>query len=240
MKRYTILLFICILFLAFSIVVFADFLGDPFNGNELQNPNWIWQNEPDVWDVGKTTEGWLHIVPKVNQNLWTSDTTVRLFQETNLEQFDIETHIVMDYADSCIVGGLVALGPTENDWVTIKFWGRAADAILQWQHKGRDVGQVPDSTQPAGRVEAYLRMAKDGNTYMGWWKKEEGDDWIEMKPDATIALTSPIQMGVYAGICAGAGEGIIEYEYFKDLINPYTVKPDAKLSGIWGKVKSSY
>jgi len=242
MKRESVasLVFVCAFLMVFSAPLLAASLGDPFDGKSLKNPNWQWQSEPDVWDVGETTSGWLHFVPKVNQNLWQSDTTIRLFQEATLDQFDVETHLVMDYAGDCIVGGLVALGPTENDWTTIKFWGRAADAILQWQHKERDVGQVPASNQPAGRVEAYLRMAKDGDNYMGWWKKEEGDDWIEMKPDATIALTPPIQIGIYGGICAGAGSGTIEYEYFKDLVNPYAVEPDAKLSGTWGQVKSRY
>lgn len=230
----------CVLIVNFSGMASANSLGDPFDGTDLKNPDWQWQSEPDVWDIGKTEAGWLHFVPKVNQNLWQSDTTIRLFQETNLDQFDVETHMVMDYAGDCIVGGLVALGPTENDWTTIKFWGRAADAILQWQHKGRDAGQVPGSNQPAGRVEVYIRMARDGDTYKGWWKKEEGDDWIAMAPDATIALTPPIQIGVYGGICAGAGSGTIKYEYFRDLVNPYAVEPDAKLSGTWGQVKSSY
>ncbi len=241
MKRcMALLLFACVVLVASPIAFSADSLGDPFDGNSLKNPDWVWQGEPDEWDVGETTEGWLHFIPKVNQNLWQSDTTMRLFQETTLDQFDVETHVVVDYAGDCMVAGLVALSPVENDWTTIKFWGRAADAILQWQHKGRDAGQVPGSNQPAGRVEVYIRMAKDGDNYKGWWKKEEGDDWIAMAPDATIALTPPIQIGIYGGVCAGAGSATVEYEYFRDLVNPYAVEPDAKLSGTWGQVKSSY
>jgi hypothetical protein len=237
----TFLFFVCVFLVAFSGSLFADSLGDPFDGKGLQNPNWVWQSEPDVWDVGTTTEGWLHFVPKINQNLWSADTTIRLYQETSEEQFEVETHVVMDYAGDCIVAGLVALSPVENNWTTLKFWGRAGDAILQWQHKSQEiVANVPGSTQPAGRVEAYLRMEKDGDNYLGWWKKAEGDDWIEIKPDAPFALTPPIQIGVFGGICAAAGSGTIEYEYFSDLVNPFAVEPDAKLSATWGQVKSKY
>jgi hypothetical protein len=237
---------IYLLFIYLSIVVsiglvLADSLGDPFDGNDLKNPKWEWQDEPDEWDIGKTTEGWLHIVPNTDQNLWASDTSIRLYQETTLDKFDIETHAVIDYQATCVVGGLVVLGPTEDNWTTLKFWGRADDAILQWQHKQQEVvGNVPNSSQPAGRVEAYLRMAKDGDNYMGWWKKEEQDDWIEIKPDAPITLTPPIQVGVFAGICTNSGEAIIEYEYFKDNINPFPVEPTGKLSTTWGQVKSNY
>ncbi len=237
----TLLLFVCVILMTPFSSFSADSLGDPFDGKGLKNPNWQWQSEPDVWNVGETTDGWLHFVPKVNQNLWQSDTTIRLFQETNLDQFDVETHVVMDYAGGCMVAGLVALSPVENNWTTLKFWGRAGDAILQWQHKANEVvGNVPGSTQPAGRVEVYLRLAKDGDNYLGWWKKEEGDDWIEIKPDAPFALTPPIQIGIYGGICAAAGEATIEYEYFRDLVNPFAVEPDAKLSATWGRIKSLY
>lgn len=242
MKRKCVffLALVCILLLAFTSSIFAaDSLGDPFDGKSLKNPNWEWQSEPDEWDVGETTEGWLHFVPALNQNLWQSDTTIRLYQETNLEKFDVETHVVVDYQSSGIVAGLVALSPTDNNWTTLKFWGRAADTILQWQHKAQEVvGNVPGVTQPAGRVEVYLRMVKDGDNYMGWWKKEEGDDWIEIKPDAPIVLTPPIQIGIYGGICAADGEATMEYEYFRDLLNPYAVEPDAKLSATWGQIKS--
>lgn len=231
---------VCLLLVTFTGSVVAS-LGDPFDGNKLQNPDWVWQNEPDVWDVGGTTNGWLHFIPKVNQNLWSSDTTMRLYQEITMDQFDVETHIVIDYQSDCIVGGLVVLSPTDNDWTTLKFWGRAADAIIQWQHKQRDAGQVPGSTQPAGRIEAYLRMAKDGDNYMGWWKAAEGDSWIEVKPDANIALTPPLQIGIFGGICTGAGEATIEYEYFRDLIDPVSsVEPAEKVSATWGQVKSDY
>jgi hypothetical protein len=241
MKRHFLAfsLFVCFLTLAFALTSFAVSLGDPFDGNSLQNPNWQWQNEPDEWDVGVTKAGWLHFVPKVNQNLWASDTTTRLYQEFDGD-FDVETHIVLEYQGGCVVCGIVALSPVEDNWTTLKFWGRAGDAIIQWQHKQSEVvGNVPDSSQPAGTVEAFFRMAKQGNNYLGWWKKAEGDDWIEIKPDAPMDLTPPIQVGIFGGICADTGEATVEYEYFKDLVEPITsVKPDTKLSTTWGQIKS--
>ncbi len=141
-----------------------------------------------------------------------------------------------------MVAGIVAYSPTEDDWTTLKFWGRAGDAIIQWQHKQNEVvGNVAGSAQPAGVVDVYLRMAKDGDNYMGWWKLAEGDDWIEVKPDAPFALTPPIQLGLFGGVCAGAGEAVVEYEYFKDLIDPVSsVEAAAKMSVTWGQIKLSY
>ena len=233
-----IIAFIAIVSVGVTAPAFAGSLGDPFDGTSLKNPDWQWQNEPDEWDVGKTNDGWLHFVPKINQNLWSSDTSTRLYQETTLDQFDVETHIVIDYKGDCVVGGIVALSPADNNWTTLKFWGRAGDAILQWQHKAAEVvPNVPSSSQPSGRVEAYLRMAKDGENYMGWWKKQEGDDWIEIKPDAPLKMTPPIQIGIYGGICAGAGQATVEYEYFKDLLNPFAIDPNAKLATTWARAK---
>ena len=125
----------------------AKSLGDPFDGNKLQNPEWKWKDrnkdegtEPEKWDVGKTKEGWLHIDAAPNRNLWNADTTNRLYQEHSGD-FDVETHVYMDYATESIVSGLVALSESTKgkggkpEWVTMKFWGRGGDAILQFQIK---------------------------------------------------------------------------------------------------------
>lgn len=242
MERHfvTLSLFTCFLLIAFTSSVPAS-LGDPFDGAGLLNPDWQWQNEPDEWDVGTTKAGWLHFVPKTDQNLWQSDTTTQLYQEIDGD-FDVETHLVVDYQSDCIVAGLVIGGPTEGDWTTLKVWGRAGDAIIQWQHKENEVvGNVPGSSQPAGVVEYYLRMAKEGNNYMGWWKVAEGDDWIAVEPDAPFDLTPPLHLGVFGGICSGAGEATVEYEYFRDLVNPLTsVDPAARMPATWGQIKSRY
>lgn len=237
-------LFFSVLLIVFAGTVMAQGLGDPFEGNALKNANWIWQNEPNNWDVGVTKAGWLTLIPSINQNLWASDTTARLYQEFDGD-FEVETHLVVDYASDCIVAGIVAYGPVENNWTTLKVWGRAGDAIIQWQHKESEVvGNVPGSSQPAGIVEYYFRMEKDGGNYMGWWKAAEGDDWIRIEPDAPFELTPPIQVGIYGGICTGAGTATVQYEYFEDLNAPSdgttSVDPMEKLSATWGSLKSEY
>jgi hypothetical protein len=238
----TFLLFVCIFAAAFAGSVLADSLGDPFDGNSLQNPDWQWQNEPAKWDVGETTPGWLHITGELNRNLWGVDTVNKLYQEVSLDEFDIETHVVMDYQGaSSVVTGLVAKSPADSDWTTMKFWGRGGDAILQWQHKqrGAGAGDPPGTNQPAGRVEYYIRMTKNGNEYMGYYKENEDDDWIETSL-ATIDLTPPLEVGIYAGIDAAAGTCIMEFEYFRDLLNPFetAVAPKGKLATYWGDIKS--
>ncbi|MGQ9609775.1 MAG: hypothetical protein ACUVWN_10745 [bacterium] len=231
--------------LAFTLIFASSLMAsftDEFEGTSLKNPNWKWQNEPANWDVGKTQAGWLTFVPKVNQNLWSDDSTTRLYQETSADKIEVETHVVVTYKGECMVAGLVIKGPKENNWTTLKFWGRSADAIIQWQHKQTEVvGNVPNSTQPAGTIEAYLRMAKDGNNYMGWWKKSKNDEWIAIKPDAPIDLTPPLEVGIFGGICAGSGEATIKYEYFKDLTDMVTaIDSQSKLPVTWGKMKSIY
>ena len=135
----------------------VDSLGDPFDGNALKNPNWKWKTsdeegvEPKAWDMGKTKAGWLHIKGELNRNLWPSDTTNRLYQEHEGD-FDIETHLFMDYEDACVVAGVVAYSPTtkdhqgrEGEWVTIKLWGRGPaqnnNAVIQYQKRQFDGGE---------------------------------------------------------------------------------------------------
>jgi len=235
-------LLICSFTLIFSGLVLADSLGDPFDGNSLANANWIWQNEPPDWDVGTTTPGWLHIPGGLNQNLWGVDTVAKLYQELSLDALDVETHLVMDYQDtSSVVSGILIKSPTDDDWTTLKFWGRGADVILQWQHKQQEVvASVPGSSQPAGRVEVFIRIAKNGDEYTGYWKMSEGDDWIEVTPRANRQLTPPLEVGIYVGIDAAAGTCIAEYEYFRDNINPFVidVAPKDKLATCWGTIKS--
>ena len=106
-KQLQLMFILC--FTLCPLLSYAASLGDHFDGPDLKNPNWKLQSEAKEWDVGKTTKGWLHIVPELNQNLWSSDTSIRLYQETS-DDFDVETHLVMDYKAGCIVAGLVAKG----------------------------------------------------------------------------------------------------------------------------------
>ena len=81
----------------------ANTFDDAFDGTALQNPNWQWQNEPANWDVGKTRDGFLHIEGETNRNLWASDASHFLYQETDADAFDVETHFFrqMGYLFRC-------------------------------------------------------------------------------------------------------------------------------------------
>ena len=115
---------------------------DSFEGASLQNPNWQWQNEPANWDVGETRKNFLHIESETNRNLWTSDASHFLYQVTNADVFDVETHFFARWDTTSGVNGLVVKSPTDNNWVTLKFWSRdpGVKGQIQYQTKGRESG----------------------------------------------------------------------------------------------------
>ena len=245
------------LFLTTHTLHAADSLGDPFDGNALQNPNWKWKAsdavdvEPKEWDMGDTKAGWLHITGEVNRNLWPSDTTNRLYQEHEGD-FDIETHLYMDYEDACVVAGLVAYSPTtkdrqgrEGEWVTIKLWGRGPannnNAVIQYQMRQFDgaeglVGVVPGFQDPAGEMALYMRLRRENDTFTAWWKREAKDTWIDIG-ETDQDLEDPLEVGIYVGICDGQGKQIAQFEYLEDLLVPFDVTPRAKLPIAWGDLK---
>ena len=235
----------------------ADSLGDPFDGNALKNPNWKWKTsdeegvEPKAWDMGKTKAGWLHITGELNRNLWPSDTTNRLYQEHEGD-FDIETHLFMDYEDACVVAGVVAYSPTtkdhqgrEGEWVTIKLWGRGPaqnnNAVIQYQKRQFDggeglVGVVPGFQDPVGEMALYMRLRREKDTFTAWWKRKAKDTWIDIG-ETEQEFDEPLEVGIYAGICDGKGKQIAQFEYFEDLLVPFDVSPRAKLPIAWGDLK---
>ena len=156
---------------------------DTFNGTALQNPNWQWQNEPANWDVGETRDGFLHIESEPNRNLWTSDASHFLYQETDADTFDVETHFSAKWDTASGVNGLVVKSPTDNDWVTIKFWSRDAGAKgqIQYQTRGRGLVADPAWRPEFGATELFLRLRKQGDTYTGWYKTPRSEsldrDW---------------------------------------------------------------
>ena len=235
----------------------ADSLGDPFDGNALKNPNWKWKTsdvedvEPKAWDMGKTKAGWLHIKGELNRNLWPSDTTNRLYQEHEGD-FDIETHLFMDYEDACVVAGVVAYSPTTKDrqgrdgeWVTIKLWGRGPaqnnNAVIQYQKRQFDGGEglagiVPGFQDPVGEMALYMRLRREKDTFTAWWKRKAKDAWIDIG-ETEQEFDEPLEVGIYAGICDGKGKQIAQFEYFEDLLVPFDVSPRAKLPIAWGDLK---
>ena len=202
----------------------TDTFDDTFEGTALQNPNWQWQNEPENWDVGETRDGFLHFNTETNRNLWLSDTTHFLYQETDADAFDVETHFFARWDTASGVNGLAVKSPADNNWVAIKFWARDADAKgqIQYQTKGRENGNGLTGnagfTPTFGSTELFLRLRKQGDTYTGWYKTAEADPWIEIGV-TNFPLTPPLQLGIYAGVAAGAGTLTVDYEYFRSTVD---------------------
>ncbi|MCG9132793.1 T9SS type A sorting domain-containing protein [Candidatus Poribacteria bacterium] len=198
----------------------SDNFDDAFEGTALQNPNWQWQNEPANWDVGETRDGFLHIEGETNRNLWASDASHFLYQETDADTFDVETHFFSRWDTSSGVNGLVVKSPADNNWVTIKFWSRDAGAKgqIQYQTRGRGLVADPPWRPEFGATELFLRLRKHGDTYTGWYKTREADPWIEIGV-ANFPLTPPLQLGIYAGVAAGTGTLTVDYDYFRSTVD---------------------
>ena len=199
----------------------ADTFDDPFEGRTLQNPNWQWQNEPANWGVGETRENFLHIESEPNRNLWTSDASHFLYQETNADAFDVETHFFARWDTFSGVNGLVVKSPADNNWVTLKFWTRDAGAKgqIQYQTKGRENGNGLTGnagfTPTYDNTELFFRLRKQNDTYTGWYKTREVDPWIEIGV-THFPLTPPLHLGIYAGVAADTGTLTVDYEYFRN------------------------
>jgi len=228
----------------------AESLGDPFEGNKLQNKNWKWSDEPKEWDIGKTKSGWLYIKGERNRNLWGDDTTNRLYQEHNGD-FDIATHLIMDYKDASTVMGPAAYSSKIKDrknrpgeWVTLKLWGRGGgdkNAVIQYQKREFDggeglVGTHPGFLDPMGEIDLYMRMKRKGDTFTAWWKRKTKDKW-EKVGETEHKFPDPIEVSIYSGIADAGGEMDSYYEYFEDLTNPFSISAGERLSVIWGALK---
>ena len=209
-------------------------LGDPFENDKLQNPNWRWENEPPTydgsvgaWDIGETRDNHLFIEAEPNRNLWATDQTHILYQEFEADAFDVETKFTARWNTSSGVTGLIVKSPTDDNWVTLKFWARDAGArgFIQYQTKqneGGDHGLTGNAWQSPvhGELDLFFRLAKDGDTYTSWYKTEATDDWIEVGV-TEFKLTPPLWVGIYAGNGSGRGQMQVEFEYFKDNLTPF-------------------
>ena len=248
MKKHALTLSCTMLWITATIFVSTagavDSFGDPFEGNKLQNPNWKWQNEPKNWDVGNTQKDFLHVEGEVNRNLWADDQSHFLFQETDTQELEIETHFFAKWATDSGVNGVVIKSPADNNWVTIKFWSRAGGTgQIQYQTKQNENGNgltgnagfVPKN----GEAELFLRLAKEGDDYTSWYKTTENEKWIDIGV-TTFKLTPPLQLGIFTGVAAAAGTLAVDYEYFRDNLNPFAVDPSGKTATMWGKIKSQF
>ena len=235
---------VCLLMFFFAgVAAAADSFGDPFEGGDLKNPNWEWQNEPPKWDVGKTRADFLYIDSEPNRNLWATDASHFLYQETDTDMFDVETHFFARWDTSSGVNGLVVKSPSDDNWVTIKFWSRDAAAKGHIQYQTKQAGMGPPDIQwrfgDWGDIEMSLRLKKDGDTYTAWYKAAEDKDWMDIG-EGQFELTPPLWLGIYAGVAAGTGSLEVEYEYFRDNLNPFPVEPSGKATTTWGALKSQY
>ena len=221
----------------------ADTFGDQFNAGELQNPSWKWQNEPATWDIGDTSEGNLYIDSQPNRNVWASDDSHFLYQETDTDTFDVETHFRAVWETNSAVNGLLVKSPGDNNWVTIKFWARDPGARGHIQYQTRQAGMGPPDVQwrfgDHGDIEMSLRLKKEGDTYTAWYKAEGDEDWMDIG-QGNFVLNPPLQLGIYAGVADPAGSLEVEYEYFIDNMNPFNVDPNGKVTTTWGAVKTRY
>ena len=203
----------------------ADSFGDPFENGKLQNPKWKWRNEPLDWDVGETRKNHLYIDSEPNRNLWVDDQTHFLYQEIDTDNFDVETHFSAKWNTSSGVNGIMVKSPKDNNWVTIKFWSRDAGSkgLIQYQTRQAGMGPGPHDIQWRfgnwGDIELSLRLKKQGNTYTAWYKAAQDTNWVDIG-QGNFNLTPPLQLGIYAGVAANTGKLEVEYEYFKDNLNP--------------------
>lgn len=62
--------------------------------------NFMWQREPDCWDVNKTKPGWLHFKAGSRSDLWKKDIMSKLYCMTDREDFDIETRLIAGWRNS--------------------------------------------------------------------------------------------------------------------------------------------
>ncbi len=215
----------------------SDNFDDSFEGTALQNPNWQWQNEPANWDVGETRSNFLHIEGETNRNQWTSDTSHFLYQETDADTFDVETHFFARWDTTAGVNGLVVKSPTDNNWVTLKFWsqGPGAKGRIQYQTRGREHGDGLTGnagfTPTHGDTELFFRLRKDGDAYTGWYKTRAAEPWIEIGV-THFPLTPPLQLGIYAGVAAQTGTLVVDYEYFRSTTGAVQAAPAIHLSAV--------
>ena len=86
----------------------------------------------------------------------------------------------------------------------------------------------------------FLRLKKNGDQYSAWYKTEADGDWLVIHENANFALTPPLWLGIYAGVADPTGNLEVEYEYFRDNMNPFPVEPGGKATTTWGAVKTRY
>lgn len=257
MKRITCIAALLVLSVYFVPGVLAQTLqSDEFTGTgqDLQSFWQVKDGDKSPWEL---QDGMLVAEAGFDQNVWGEDTSTRFYQITDMQQFDIETSMVVDYADACTVAGIIAYSATTKDhqdrdgqWVTLKLWGRGAaqdnNAVLQYQRRENDdgglgyVGTQADYNPDQGVIPIELRLRRDGDEYEAWFKPNAEGDWVSVS-QVTNELADPLEVGIYVGICEGEGPGhmTVTFDYFREASSPATpVDPRDRLAATWGNLKA--
>ena len=256
MKQITCIIAILLLSVCLIPGVFAqDLMSDDFHGagQDLQSFWQVKDGDKSPWEL---KDGVLVAEAGFDQNVWGADTSTRFYQITDQEQFDIETSMVVDYADACTVTGIIVYSATTKDhqdrdgqWVTLKLWGRGAaqnnNAVLQYQRRENDDGGLgyvgtQDGYNPdQGVIPIELRIKRDGDEYESWFKPNAEGDWVSVSK-ATNELEGPLEVGIYVGICEGAsdaGRMTVTFDYFREASSSVPVDPRGRLAVTWGELK---
>ena len=255
MKQITCIIAILLLSVGLISGVFAqNLMSDEFTGTG-QSLQAFWEVKDGDKSPWELKDGLLVAEAGFDQNLWGDDTSTRFYQITDQDQFDIETSMVVDYADACTVAGIVVYSASTKDhqdrdgqWVTLKLWGRGAaqgnNAVLQYQRRQHDaapyVGTQVDYNPDQGVIPIELRVKRDGDEYESWFKPNAEGDWVSVST-VTNELEEPLEVGIYVGICEGqsdAGRMTVTFDYFREASSPATpVDPRDRLAVTWGELK---
>lgn len=249
---FSIMLFsICV----FSNVCSAALMSDEFTGNgQAISDFWNIKNgDKSDWEQ---KDGNLVVIAGFNLNVWANEDSTRYSQTVDQDEFDIETSMVVDYADGSIVTGLIVYSAGTKDhndrdgqWVTLKLWGRGAaqgnNAVLQYQRRQNDdaalgyVGTQPDYNPAQGIIPIELRIKREGDDYESWFKPNAEGDWVSVGK-VTNALAEPLEVGIYAGVADGAAPGrlTVSFDYFREASTPAPVDPQDRLTVTWGELKN--
>ena len=242
---------ICIVNYVFSASLRSDEFGG--SGQGLESFWEVNNSDKSDWELN---DGKLVITAGFNANLWANDDTTRYYQVVDQDEFDIETSMVVDYADGSTVAGLIVYSASTKDhqnrdgqWVTLKLWGRGAaqgnNAVLQYQRRENDaanlgyVGTQPEYNPAQGVIPLEMRLRREGNNYESWFKPNAEGDWISVGK-VTNELQEPLEVGIYAGIADGGGAGkmTVTFDYFREASAPAPVDPQDRLTVTWGELKN--
>jgi hypothetical protein len=200
----------------------AYFTGNPFRftHNAAQRH--------DILGFGRRTEGydadvanaflftpqwaverlWRHVLPCVSFNTlgW------GYYQPGLLRSFG-------SFTDSA-VAGVIVKSPADGNWVTLKLWGHGDGAgQLQFQTRGDEsaeglTGRAPGFAASRGRTDLRMRLVGDGVLYTAFYRTSDTEPWRSVGP-ATVRLTPPLEVGVYAGVASSAGRLVLDVRSFR-------------------------